>query len=564
MIREIMNEIICPHCKKAFKIDEAGYANILKQVRDSEFEQALHERLEAAEKDKASAVQLAEERTKNELQAEVSKKESELTKIMAQRDAAVNELKAEKDAEIAELQSKLRAKDDQVKLVESQTRNTLQEDLSKKDMEITKLQSELETAEKEKDNAAQLAEEKTKNQLQTDIAKRDSELAELRSQNETLLTRLESEKNAEIAKLQAALEAAEKDTANAAQLAEEKTKNQLQADIAKRDSELAELRSKIGAAETNKKLALNEAVNKLEKERDELANKLEIKDTETKLLESSLKGKYESELKSKDEMIAYYKDMKAKLSTKMVGETLEQHCEYEFNRLRATAFQNAYFEKDNDAQDGSKGDYIYLERDEADNEIISIMFEMKNEGDETATKKKNEDFLRELDKDRVEKRCEYAVLVSLLEADSDLYNSGIVDVSHKYPKMYVIRPQFFIPIITLLRNAAMNSLKYKSELALVKAQNIDVTNFEDQLNDFRDSFGRSYRLASERFQDAVSSIDKSISQLQKTKENLLKSEDHYRIANNKADDLSVKKLTRGNPTMASKFTELKNPESTNK
>jgi hypothetical protein len=559
-----MNEVKCPHCKKAFKIDEAGFADILKQVRDHEFEEELHEKLAAAERDKENAVKLAEANVKNELQVDLSKKESELTKIMAQRDAAVNELKAEKDAEIAELQSKLRAKDDQVKLVESQTRNTLQEDLSKKDMEITKLQSELETAEKEKDNAAQLAEEKTKNQLQTDIAKRDSELAELRSQNETLLTRLASEKNAEIAKLQAALEAAEKDTANAAQLAEEKTKNQLQADIAKRDSELAELRSKIGAAETNKKLALNEAVNKLEKERDELANKLEIKDTETKLLESSLKGKYESELKSKDEMIAYYKDMKAKLSTKMVGETLEQHCEYEFNRLRATAFQNAYFEKDNDAQDGSKGDYIYLERDEADNEIISIMFEMKNEGDETATKKKNEDFLRELDKDRVEKKCEYAVLVSLLEADSDLYNSGIVDVSHKYPKMYVIRPQFFIPIITLLRNAAMNSLKYKSELALVKAQNIDVTNFEDQLNDFRDSFGRSYRLASERFQDAVSSIDKSISQLQKTKENLLKSEDHYRIANNKADDLSVKKLTRGNPTMASKFTELKNSESTNK
>lgn len=248
--------------------------------------------------------------------------------------------------------------------------------------------------------------------------------------------------------------------------------------------------------------------------------------------------------------------MKAKLSTKMVGETLEQHCETEFNKLRATAFPNAYFEKDNDASTGSKGDYIYRETDEQGTEIISIMFEMKNEGDETATKKRNEDFLRELDKDRTEKKCEYAVLVSLLEADSELYNSGIVDVSHRHPKMYVIRPQFFIPIITLLRNAALNSMKYKSELALVKAQNIDITNFEDDLNDFRESFGRNYRLASEKFKTAIESIDKSIVQLQKTKENLLRSEDNLRIANNKADELSVKKLTRGNPTMSEQFRRL--------
>jgi len=252
--------------------------------------------------------------------------------------------------------------------------------------------------------------------------------------------------------------------------------------------------------------------------------------------------------------------MKIKLSTKMIGESLEQHCETEFNKLRAVAFPTAYFEKDNDAKTGSKGDYIYRETDDTGNEIISIMFEMKNEGDETATKHRNEDFLRELDKDRVEKKCEYAVLVSLLEPESELYNSGIVDVSHKFIKMYVVRPQFFIPIITLLRNAALNSLKYKSELAYIRAQNIDVTNFEDQLNDFRDSFGRSYRLASERFSDAIANIDKSIDQLQKTKENLLKSEDHYRIANNKADDLSVKKLTRGNPTMAAKFAQVTDGE----
>ena len=361
--------------------------------------------------------------------------------------------------------------------------------------------------------------------------------------------------------------ALEKEKQAAVELAEAKTKGELAADVAQKEAEIAKLRAdnqaeiaalraKIEAADTEKRLALSEAVNKVEKERDQLASELKNKDTEKQLLESNLRDKFANELKTKDEMIAYYKDMKARLSTKMVGETLEQHCEIEFEKLRATAFQNASFGKDNDASSGSKGDYIYRETDENGTEIISIMFEMKNEGDETATKKRNDDFLKELDKDRREKKCEYAVLVSLLESDSELYNTGIVDKSHSYDKMYVVRPQFFIPMITLLRNAALNSLTYKSELTLVKAQNIDVTNFEDQLNDFRDSFGRSYRLASERFSDAVASIDKSIAQLQKTKENLLKSEDHYRIANNKADDLSVKKLTRGNPTMMAKFTEI--------
>ena len=348
----------------------------------------------------------------------------------------------------------------------------------------------------------------------------------------------------------------EQEKQSAAQLAEANAKNTSQADIARRDAEIAELRAQLQATATEKQLAVTEAVTRVERERDQLVSELKNKDTEKQLLEANLRDKFTNELKTKDEMIAYYKDMKAKLSTKMVGETLEQHCEVEFEKLRATAFQHATFGKDNDASSGSKGDYVYRETDEYGTEIISIMFEMKNEGDETATKKKNEDFLKELDKDRREKKCEYAVLVSLLEADSELYNSGIVDKSHHYDKMYVIRPQFFIPMITLLRNAALNSLKYKSELALVKAQNIDVTTFEDQLNDFRDSFGRSYRLASERFSDAVASIDKSIAQLQKTKENLLKSEDHYRIANNKAEDLSVKKLTRGNPTMTAKFKDL--------
>ena len=431
-----MNEILCPHCKKAFKVDEAGFADILKQVRDHEFEKELHERAELLERDKQSAIKLAEANTKNALQADLAKRDAEIADLKARATAKIKELEAERE-------------------------------------------------------------------------------------------------------LSAARIAAEKDT------------------------QLAELKAKLQAIETEKQLAVTEAVNKIERERDELAGELKMKDSEKQLLETALKEKFAAELRTKediiklkDEEIELRKDMKAKLSTKMVGETLEQHCEIEFNKLRATGFQNAYFEKDNDASSGSKGDYIYRETDEAGNEIISIMFEMKNEGDETATKKKNEDFLKELDKDRAEKKCEYAVLVSLLEADNELYNGGIVDVSHRHDKMYVIRPQFFIPIITLLRNAAMSSLKYKSELALVKAQNIDVTNFEDQLNDFRESFGRSYRLASERFQDAVANIDKSIAQLQKTKENLLKSEDHYRIANGKADDLSVKKLTRGNPTMAAKFAEL--------
>lgn len=343
-----------------------------------------------------------------------------------------------------------------------------------------------------------------------------------------------------------------------AKLAEANARNASQADIAKREAEVAELRAQLQATITEKQLAVTEAVTRVEKERDQLLSELKSKDAEKQLLESSLKDKYSTELKNKDEMIAYYKDMKAKLSTKMVGETLEQHCEIEFEKLRASAFQHAEFGKDNDASSGSKGDYIYRETDERGTEIISIMFEMKNENDETATKKTNESFLKELDKDRREKRCEYAVLVSLLEADNELYNTGIVDKSHVFEKMYVVRPQFFIPIITLLRNAALNSLKYKQELALVQSQNIDVTNFESQLSDFRDSFGRSYRLASERFSDAVASIDKSIAQLQKTKENLLKSEDHYRIANNKADELTVKKLTRNNPTMREKFEQSAN------
>ena len=392
-----MNEIICPHCNKAFKIDEAGYANILKQVRDGDFEHQLHERLELAEHDKQNAIELAK----------------------------------------------------------------------------AKLASEMERT------------------------------------------------------------------------------------AASKEAEIQALKAKLETIELTKKIAITEAVSQIEKERDELKGGLERAKLEKQIAEQSLTDKYQTQIKDRDDAIERLRDMKARLSTKMVGETLEQHCETEFNRIRATAFPKAYFEKDNDSRTGSKGDYIFRDLDESGTEIVSIMFEMKNENDNTATKNKNEDFLKELDKDRIEKGCEYAVLVSLLEPDSEFYNTGIVDVFHRYPKMYVIRPQFFISIITLLRNAAMQSLKYKHELALVKAQSIDITNFEDELDSFKTTFSKNYDIASKRFHLAIDEIDKSIDHLQKTRDALLSTDRNLRLANDKAQDVTIKKLTRGNPTMAQKFEELK-------
>ena len=336
---------------------------------------------------------------------------------------------------------------------------------------------------------------------------------------------------------------------------EARTKLELQAENNKKEAEIAELKAQLNNSSTKTELAVTQAVNMVEKERDDLANKLEIKNAEVKLIESTFRDKYQNEIKNKDEMIAYYKDLKAKASTKMLGETLEQHCEVEFEKLRATAFKNAEFGKDNDASSGSKGDYIYREFDENGVEIISIMFEMKNEGDETATKKKNENFFAELDKDRSEKKCEYAVLVSLLESNSELYD-GITDVSHRYDKMYVVRPQFFIAIITILRNAALNAMKYKSELALIKSQNIDITNFENDLENFKTGFARNYDLAGRKFASAIEDIDKSIKTLQRTKEELLSSENNLRLANDKIQDVTVKRLTKNNPTMAQKFEEI--------
>jgi len=352
------------------------------------------------------------------------------------------------------------------------------------------------------------------------------------------------------------LENARRDQEAASKLAEMKLFSALQSAATAQDAEIQSLTARLNAGELSQKLAVTEAVSAIEKEREELRNGLARVELEKQLAETALKDKYETQLKDRDDAIERLRDMKAKLSTKMIGETLEQHCATEFDRIRATAFPRAYFEKDNDAHNGSKGDFIFRDTDDAGSEIVSIMFEMKNESHETATKKKNEDFFKELDKDRSAKACEYAVLVSLLEPESELYNTGIIDVSHRYPKMYVVRPQFFIPIITLLRNAALNSLKYKTELALVKAQNVDITNFESQLDDFKAAFGRNWRLASDGFEEAVKRIDEAIKDLEKTKEALHKSANNLRIANDKAEDLTVKRLTRGNPTMAIKFAEL--------
>jgi hypothetical protein len=420
-----MKDIVCPHCNKAFKVDAAGYADILKQVRNSEFEHELHQRLELAEKEKLNALELAKEKAASEMQKSSSAK----------------------DAEIQELKAKLDQGEEARKFAIAETSS-------------------------------------------------------------------------------------------------------------KKDAEIQALKAKLESNELSQKLAVKDALEQVIKERNELESNLKQAELQKQLAEKSLKEGYELQLKVREEEIDRLKDYKAKLSTKMVGESLEQHCETEFNRLRPTAFTKAYFEKDNDARSGSKGDYIFKDADPDGNEIVSIMFEMKNESDTTATKKKNEDFLKELDKDRSEKGCEYAVLVSLLEPESELYNSGIVDVSHRFPKMYVIRPQFFIPMITLLRNAAMNALQYKAELALVKSQSIDVTNFEEKLETFKDGFARNYELAGKKFQKAIDEIDKSIDHLQKTKDALLGTDRNLRLANDKAQDVTIKKLTHGNPTMKAKFDEL--------
>jgi hypothetical protein len=362
------------------------------------------------------------------------------------------------------------------------------------------------------------------------------------------------------AELDKRLALAEQDKRTAIELVKAQLSQALTREAVQKDQLIERLKAQIGSHDLSQKLAINEAIQSVASERDRLAVKLEQSKVEKQLAEAALKDKYETQLKDRDEAIERLRDMKARLSSKMLGETLEQHCENEFNRLRASAFPNAYFEKDNDARGGSKGDYVFRELDPDDLEIVSIMFEMKNESDRSASKNRNEDFFKELDKDRQEKSCEYAVLVSMLEPESDLYNSGIVDVSHRYQKMYVIRPQFFIPIITLLRNASQKSMTFKRELAVMKAQNIDITHFEAELDSFKTGFAKNYDLASRRFQTAIDEIDKSIDHLQKTKEALLGTDRNLRLANDKAQDVSIKKLTRGNPTMAAKFKSLRSGE----
>lgn len=383
-------------------------------------------------------------------------------------------------------------------------------------------------------------------QFSDDLKLREVQLVK---EKESALTLVKKEMQNEIEKLKLQLE--QKDNENEANI--QLLKNRAETDylkkLAEKENKILELSNKLENKENENKLVIEKMVNAKDKEIVELTNQLENSESQYKIKENSLKEKYESQLKSKDDLIDYYKDLKAKLSTKLIGETLEQHCENEFNQIRATAFKNAYFEKDNDAKTGTKGDYIFRDYDDENNEIVSIMFEMKNEEDKTATKQKNEDFFAKLDKDRKAKNCEYAVLVSLLEKDNELYNTGIVDVSYRYEKMYVIRPQFFIPMITLLRNAALNSMKYKRELATIRNQNIDISNFENEMNEFKDKFSKNYELAARRFKTAIEEIDKTIVHLQKTKDALLSSENNLRLANNKAQDLSIKKLTRNNPTM---------------
>ena len=349
------------------------------------------------------------------------------------------------------------------------------------------------------------------------------------------------------------------DKESAIKLAESKIKESYVDTLNKKDLEIVELRNKLELVESKRELEIQKATSEMDKKIESLSSELEIKNKEYELKEKNIKETYEIKLKDKDEQISYYKDFKTRQSTKMIGESLEQHCSVEFNRLRPL-FKNAYFEKDNDVKSGSKGDFIFRDFDDDGNEIVSIMFEMKNEADTTSTKHKNEHFFKELDKDRKEKNCEYAVLVSMLEADNDYYNDGIVDVSHKYEKMYVIRPQFFIPLITLIRGLASNSLEYKKQLKLVQNQNIDITHFEENMNSFKEGFGRNYRLASEKFKKAIEEIDKTIDHLQKTKDALLSSENNLRLANNRAEELTIKRLTKGNETMRKKFEELKSEE----
>ncbi|MDU5333657.1 DUF2130 domain-containing protein [Enterococcus sp.] len=521
-----MHEIKCPKCKNVFTVDETSYADILNQVRTKEFSEEVEEKLNQVKEKHESNLALAKEKVKHSFEKELSKKEKEL----------------------AELQSKIQSGEQDKKLALTVAEGNMKEMLTQKDTEIEKLKAKSDSMESEKQHEIKQAlveKEKELVELQAKIDSNEQEKMLAISKIESVMKEKLTEQEKKIVELEAKSQS----------ITKEKEHEMKQA-LSEKEKELLELSSKMNALQNENKLKLAEANSENEKEINILKSKLQMQEKETELEKNSIKNKYEIELKQKDEAIAFYKDFKAKQSTKLLGESLEQHCETEFNKMRMSAFKNAQFSKDNDVSSGSKGDYIYREFDENNNEVISIMFEMKNEGDETATKKKNENFFKELDKDRKEKKCEYAILVTLLESENELYNSGIVDVSYEYEKMYVIRPQFFVPIITLLRNAALNSLQYKQEVALMREQNIDITKFEDDLNLFKTNFSRNYDLASRKFKTAIEEIDKTIKHLEKTKSALVSSENNLRIANSKAEDLTVKKLVKKNPTMKQKFEQL--------
>lgn len=539
-----MNEIKCPHCGKVFQVDERGFADILRQVRTAEFDKEIAQREGMLQEQNAQAVKLAVAKAQQDAQAET----------------------AQRDARIAELETRLAAEKREREQAEKSSQlehaNELEAALAKKQAEIAQLQADVEKLSADHDAQNRIAKAEHERLLSDATAQRDAEIAALRqqisSQESAFKQQLESQVQQYSQKMAA-------DKAESARMAAEESAK-LQQTIA---AQKQQLESQTQQFKVEKELAVSEARAAAERQRDELAAQVKLQEAQSAQEKAALREKMTNELAAKDELIKYkdeeiarVKEMKARLSTKMVGESLERHCETEFNKIRATAFPHAYFEKDNDVVEGTKGDFVFRETDPATGEeVVSIMFEMKNENDETRTKHKNEDFFAKLDSDRKKKGCEYAVLCTMLEPDNDLYNEGIVDVSYRYEKMYVIRPQFFIPIISILRNAALSALQYKTELAEVRNQNIDITNFENSMEDFKTKFARNYDLASRKFQTAIDEIDKTIDHLQKTKEALLGSERNLRLANDKAQDLTIKKLTRKNPTMKAKFAALKEAES---
>lgn len=538
-----MNEIKCPHCGKVFQVDERGFADILRQVRTAEFDKEIAQREGMLQEQNAQAVKLAVAKAQQDAQAET----------------------AQRDARIAELETRLAAEKREREQAEKSSQiehaNELEAALAKKQAEIVQLQADVKKLSADHDAQNRIAKAEHERLLSDATAQRDAEIAALRqqisSQESAFKQQLESQVQQYSQKNAA-------DKAESARVAAEESAKLQQTIVAQKQR----LESQTQQFRAEKELAVSEARAVAERQRDELAAQVKLQEARAAQEQAALREKMTNELAAKDELIKYkdeeiarVKEMKARLSTKMVGESLERHCETEFNKIRATAFPHAYFEKDNDVVDGTKGDFVFRETDPATGEeVVSIMFEMKNENDETRTKHKNEDFFAKLDSDRKKKGCEYAVLCTMLEPENELYNEGIVDVSYRYEKMYVIRPQFFIPIISILRNAALSALQYKTELAEVRNQNIDITNFENSMEDFKTKFARNYDLASRKFQTAIDEIDKTIDHLQKTKEALLGSERNLRLANDKAQDLTIKKLTRKNPTMKAKFAALKEGE----